>query len=112
MGLVVNYDVPLDAKTYMHRVGRTARAGRKGAALTLLTQFSVVFYLKEIESHLVSTVPESNGGGDNGEKGAVKVPPLIEPGSSGDVALETAVAEIHEEVQAALALSGKVGFLS
>ena len=99
VGLVINYDVPLDAKTYMHRVGRTARAGRQGAALTLLTQFSVVFYLKEIENHLVSETSENE---------SVKVPPLIEPGSQADVALESAIAEIHEEVQAALALSGKV----
>ncbi|KAG9042297.1 ATP-dependent RNA helicase dbp6 [Tulasnella sp. UAMH 9824] len=32
---VVNYDVPLDMRRYVHRVGRTARAGRKGDAWTL-----------------------------------------------------------------------------
>lgn len=34
--LVVNYDVPQDAEDYVHRVGRTARAAREGAALTLI----------------------------------------------------------------------------
>ena len=32
---VVNYDVPVFAKTYVHRVGRTARAGREGSSYTL-----------------------------------------------------------------------------
>ncbi len=35
---VFNYDVPRDAQTYTHRVGRTARAGRSGRAFTLLDQ--------------------------------------------------------------------------
>jgi len=34
---VVNYDVPADEKAYVHRVGRTARAGRTGDALTFVT---------------------------------------------------------------------------
>ena len=34
--LVINYDVPKSAKTYVHRVGRTARANREGHAITLL----------------------------------------------------------------------------
>ncbi|WP_133499402.1 ATP-dependent RNA helicase DbpA [Cognatilysobacter terrigena] len=37
LGLVVNYDVPSDADTYTHRIGRTGRAGRGGVALTLCT---------------------------------------------------------------------------
>lgn len=34
---VVNYDPPEDHKAYLHRVGRTARAGRSGVAITLAT---------------------------------------------------------------------------
>ena len=33
---VLNYDVPAHATTYLHRIGRTARAGRAGRAITLL----------------------------------------------------------------------------
>ena len=37
LGVVVNYDVPNDADTYVHRIGRTGRAGKQGVALTLCT---------------------------------------------------------------------------
>jgi ATP-dependent RNA helicase DeaD len=33
---VINYDVPLDAKVYFHRIGRTARMGQKGTAITFV----------------------------------------------------------------------------
>ncbi|MEC7176993.1 MAG: DEAD/DEAH box helicase, partial [Pseudomonadota bacterium] len=35
---VFNYDVPTHAEDYVHRIGRTGRAGRKGAAITLFTK--------------------------------------------------------------------------
>jgi ATP-dependent RNA helicase DeaD len=34
---IINYDLPLDAESYVHRVGRTGRAGASGEALTLVT---------------------------------------------------------------------------
>ncbi len=34
---VVNYDIPLDPEVYVHRIGRTGRAGREGIALTLVS---------------------------------------------------------------------------
>lgn len=37
LALVVNHDVPSDADTYVHRIGRTGRAGREGLAITLCT---------------------------------------------------------------------------
>lgn len=36
--LVVNYDMPNDAEDYVHRIGRTARGGAKGYAVTLVTK--------------------------------------------------------------------------
>jgi ATP-dependent RNA helicase DeaD len=38
MEMVVNYDLPMDSEDYVHRIGRTGRAGRKGMAISLLTK--------------------------------------------------------------------------
>lgn len=39
--VVVNFDVPQHSKDYIHRVGRTARAGRAGKSVTFVTQYDV-----------------------------------------------------------------------
>jgi len=57
--VVVNYDVPSDSKTYIHRVGRTARAGRSGRALTMVNQYDYEPYLR-IE-HALGTKLEAYG---------------------------------------------------
>ncbi|KAL8872581.1 MAG: hypothetical protein Q9174_001816 [Haloplaca sp. 1 TL-2023] len=43
--LVINYDVPRNPDDYIHRVGRTARAGKKGEAVTLVGQRDVQLFL-------------------------------------------------------------------
>lgn len=47
--VVINFDIPGNSKDYVHRVGRTARAGKTGRALTLVTQYDVEIFQK-IES--------------------------------------------------------------
>ncbi|KAK4685832.1 ATP-dependent RNA helicase DDX47/RRP3, partial [Tremellales sp. Uapishka_1] len=47
--LVINYDMPTNSKDYVHRVGRTARAGRSGKSITLVSQYDVEI-LQRIES--------------------------------------------------------------
>lgn len=49
--VVINLDIPTHSKDYIHRVGRTARAGRSGKAITFVTQYDVELY-QRIE-HLI-----------------------------------------------------------
>merc|ERR1712029_1029702 len=44
--VVINYDVPTHSKDYIHRVGRTARAGRAGKAVTFVSQYDLELYLR------------------------------------------------------------------
>ena len=43
---MINYDIPQHAKDYIHRVGRTARAGKAGKAISFVTQYDVENYQK------------------------------------------------------------------
>lgn len=49
--VVINLDLPQDSKTYIHRVGRTARAGKSGIALSIVTQYDVEIF-QRIEASL------------------------------------------------------------
>lgn len=55
--LVINFDVPRDAEDYVHRVGRTARAARKGAALTLVSHTDLHRF-KRIEKLIGNEIPK------------------------------------------------------
>ncbi|XP_074866894.1 putative ATP-dependent RNA helicase DDX47 isoform X2 [Carettochelys insculpta] len=49
--VVINFDIPTHSKDYIHRVGRTARAGRSGKSITFVTQYDVELF-QRIE-HLI-----------------------------------------------------------
>ncbi|QDH17854.1 DEAD/DEAH box helicase [Swingsia samuiensis] len=49
--LVINMDMPTSPEIYVHRIGRTARAGKKGAAFSLIT-IEERLLLREIEKHI------------------------------------------------------------
>ncbi|MGH0188114.1 UNVERIFIED_CONTAM: hypothetical protein FKN15_028009 [Acipenser sinensis] len=49
--VVINFDIPTHSKDYIHRVGRTARAGRSGKSITFVSQYDVELF-QRIE-HLI-----------------------------------------------------------
>jgi len=55
--VVINYDLPNHGKDYIHRVGRTARAGKTGQAFSLVTQYDVEVY-QRVEALLGKKLPE------------------------------------------------------
>jgi superfamily II DNA/RNA helicase len=68
---VFNYDVPINAEDYVHRIGRTGRAGKEGRAWTLATrdeekQVTAIKKLiqKDIEEINMESGGSSSGGGD------------------------------------------------
>ena len=54
--MVINYDVPLEAESYVHRIGRTARAGREGKTITMACE-EYVYGLGPIERLLGRKIP-------------------------------------------------------
>lgn len=53
---VINYDIPQDPENYIHRIGRTARAGKSGCAITLACE-AYVYYLEAVEDLLGYKIP-------------------------------------------------------
>ena len=53
---VINYDLPQDSENYVHRIGRTARAGKTGRALSLACEH-YVFHLEPLEKMLGYKIP-------------------------------------------------------
>lgn len=66
IALVINYDVPEDAEDYVHRVGRTARAGKEGRAITFimpsqsdkLRKIENLIETKLLQKHLPEGLPD------------------------------------------------------
>ena len=56
LAMVVNYDLPVEAENYVHRIGRTARAGRTGKAITLASEQDV-YELPAIERYIGKKIP-------------------------------------------------------
>ncbi len=53
---VINYDLPQDSESYVHRIGRTARAGKTGKAISLACE-NYVFHLEPLEEMLGYKIP-------------------------------------------------------
>ena len=57
LSLVINYDIPKSKETYIHRIGRSGRYGRKGVAINLITDRDID-NLKGIETHYETEIKE------------------------------------------------------
>ncbi len=71
--LVVNYDLPGDCENYVHRIGRTARAGKSGKAVALACE-EYIFNLEAIEKFIGMKIPVEYASDDLYEK-IENVPP-------------------------------------
>ncbi|MBB5225173.1 ATP-dependent helicase [Treponema ruminis] len=56
LAMVVNYDLPNEAENYVHRIGRTARAGKSGKAYTFCSERDV-YSLAPIERYIEKQIP-------------------------------------------------------
>ena len=65
--VVINYDLPEDAENYVHRIGRTARAGHKGHAISFATP-DQSRDIRDIENLIKTTLPVSKHPGISLEK--------------------------------------------
>jgi len=63
VSVVINYDVPSCVHTYLHRIGRSGRWGRKGTAINFVTRHDI-HHMKHIESHYKSCIQELPLDGD------------------------------------------------
>jgi ATP-dependent RNA helicase RhlB len=63
LAMVVNYDLPSEAENYVHRIGRTARAGKTGKAITLASEQDV-YELPAIERYIGKKIPAEFAGED------------------------------------------------
>lgn len=59
LNLVINYDLPIDKDSYVHRIGRTGRAGHSGKAISLVTAEDIMS-LYEIEEHTGAMITEKD----------------------------------------------------
>lgn len=57
VGIVINFDVPKDVHTYLHRIGRSGRWGRKGIAINFVTRWDIK-KIKEFEVYYNTVITE------------------------------------------------------
>ena len=59
--IVINFDIPRDIETYIHRIGRSGRFGRKGIAINFVTdkEFTTIQRIQEYYSTIIEPLPEN-----------------------------------------------------
>lgn len=64
LGAVINYDLPFETETYIHRIGRTGRAGNKGLSVSLLSD-GEEFRLDDINKYQKTNIEAENNPNNN-----------------------------------------------
>jgi ATP-dependent RNA helicase DeaD len=54
--VVFNFDLPLDEENYVHRIGRTGRAGKSGAAISFVTGRKDMYRIKDLEKFIKTSI--------------------------------------------------------
>mmetsp|Transcript_34007 Transcript_34007/g.95736 ORF Transcript_34007/g.95736 Transcript_34007/m.95736 type:complete len:87 (+) Transcript_34007:2514-2774(+) len=57
INVVINYDMPENADTYLHRVGRAGRFGTKGIAISFVSSKEDAEVLNQVQSRFVVNIP-------------------------------------------------------
>jgi superfamily II DNA/RNA helicase len=78
---VVNFDLPNVPETYVHRIGRTARAGAEGIAISLIAGAEEMSYLRDIEKLIRISLPREDRRTPGGREAAA--PAQHRPGRPG-----------------------------
>jgi translation initiation factor 4A len=60
VSIVINFDLPRDIHTYLHRIGRSGRWGRKGTGINFITRRDII-KMKEIETYYSTQIEELPG---------------------------------------------------
>ena len=83
LAMVINYDLPNESENYVHRIGRTARAGKSGKAYTFCSEQDV-YNLPAIEKYIEMSIPST-----------VAFEDMFEEDKSKDIYIKTG--DYHEE---------------
>jgi ATP-dependent RNA helicase RhlE len=80
---VINFDLPNVPETYVHRIGRTARAGAEGTAISLVAGGEELAYLRDIERLIKVALPREDHRTDAGRRDAGAPAPQQRQGRGG-----------------------------
>jgi len=92
---VVNFDLPNVPETYVHRIGRTARAGAEGTAISLVSGAEDMGYLRDIERLIRVALPRED------RRSAAHRDPVLSQPSNGRPMPRSHAGRPHEAVQGA-----------
>jgi superfamily II DNA/RNA helicase len=98
---VVNFDLPNIPETYVHRIGRTARAGAEGIAISLIAGAEEMGYLRDIERLIRITLPREDRRTPGSRDAAPAAPHPVQHRNNGRPGARAHGGRSNEQAQAA-----------